>query len=89
VQKREFTFGKLLHITPLPGHPSTTLASYDLAPDPTTLPTAVDRAPYSVSLYLSQASGLTRILADDSATYALTASERLLLNSIVIAVEES
>ena len=39
-------------------------------------------------LFLSQASGLTSVLADDSASYTLARSERLLLNSLVIAVEE-
>jgi len=88
-QKRDVSFGKLLHVTPLPGHPGATLADYDIAPDPTTLPLATDRAPYTVRLYLSQASGLTRILADDAASYAMTGSERLLLNNVEIAVEES
>ena len=89
VQKRQLSFGKLLHITPLPGHPAASLADYDLAADATTLPAATDRLPYSISLYLNQASGLTKILANDAATYTLTGSERLLLNSIVIAVEQS
>lgn len=88
-QKREFSFRKLLRALPLPGHPGASLADYDSAPDPTTLPVAADRAPYTVTLYLNQASGLTRILADDAAGYTLTRSERVLLNSIVIAVEES
>jgi len=89
VQKREFSFGKLLRVVPLPGHPGATLADYDVAPDPTTLPEASERSPYTISLYLSQASGLTRILADDAASYSFIPSERVLLNSIVIAVEES
>lgn len=89
VEKREFSYGKLLHMIPLPGHAAAALAEYDAAPDPTTLPAAADRAPYIVSLYLTQASGLSRLLADDAASYGLTTSERLLLNSVVIAVEES
>jgi len=88
-QKRELGFGKLLRVTPLPGNPGATLADYDAAPDPTMLPTAADRSPYAVSLFLSQASGLTRVLTDDASSYTLTRSERLLLNSVVIAVEKS
>jgi uncharacterized protein (UPF0297 family)/uncharacterized protein YnzC (UPF0291/DUF896 family) len=88
-QKRELSFGKLLHITPLPGYSAATIAAYDLTADVTVLPSATDRLPYGVSLYLNQASGITKILADDSATYTLTASEKVLLNSIVIAVEEN
>jgi hypothetical protein len=87
-QKRELGLGKLLRLLPLPGHPGQTLDGYDAAPDPTLLPAAADRAPYAVSLFLSQASGLTSVLADDSASYTLARSERLLFNSLVIAVEE-
>lgn len=87
-QKRQLTFGKFLLALPLPGHDARSLADYDAAPDPGLLPSAALRAPYVVSLYLSQASGLTRVLADDSANYSLSLSERLLLNSLVIAVEE-
>ena len=87
-QKREFGYGKLLHLLPLPGHAGSDLQSYDNAPDPTTLPTAADRSPYTVSLFISQASGLTQVLAGDGDTYALAASERLLLNGITIAVEQ-
>ncbi len=87
-QKRELGLGKLLRLLPLPGHPGQSLDGYDAAPDPSLLPAAADRAPYAVSLFLSQASGLTSVLADDSASYTLARSERLLLNSLVIAVEE-
>lgn len=87
--KREFGFAKLLHVLPLPGHTGASLADYDLAPDPTLLPGADTRLPYSVSLFINQASGLSRVLASDDASYTLSASERLLLNSIVISVEDS
>lgn len=89
VQKRDFSFGKLLHVIPLPGHAGTALVDYDAAPDVSTLPLAADLVPYTVSLYLSQASGITRILSDDAASYILTPSERLILNGVVIAVAES
>jgi uncharacterized phage protein gp47/JayE len=85
LQKRTLSFGKLLHVVPLPGHSSATLADYDLAPDPTTLPDAASRAPYTVSAFINQTSGITRILADDAAGYLLTASERLRVDSITIA----
>jgi uncharacterized phage protein gp47/JayE len=88
-QKRELSFGKLLRVIPLPGSASATLADYDIAPDPTTLPDAASRAPYSVRVFLSLTSGVTRILADESASYALTHSERLRINSVTIAVEAS
>lgn len=88
-QKRELVFGKLLQLLPLPGHPTITLDSYDAAPDASTLPGAADVAPYVVSFYFSQASGLTRVITDASASYSLTVSERLLLTSVAIAVEAS
>ncbi len=88
-QKRQLSYGKLLRVLPLPGHPTSILNDYDDAPDPTILPLAADRLPYTIKLYLSQASGFTRILADDQASYTLTDFERLLLNSVVIALEES
>ena len=88
-QKRDFSYGKLLHLLPLPGHPASALSDYDLAPDPTLLPAAADRTPYSVSLFISQASGLTRVLDEDTAVYSLTRSERLLLNSVVLAPEDA
>ena len=89
IEKRNFTFSKLLHVLPLPGNPGAVLADYDVAPDPTILPLVADRTPYNVSLFLSQATGLTRVLADDAATYAMSPSERLLLNSVSIDIEES
>ena len=89
VQKRTLSYGKCLRVLPLPGHPSADLASFDAAPDPTTLPTLASVAPYTVSLFISQASGLTQVLAADGEAYVLTGSERLLLNSVAIAVEES
>lgn len=88
-QKRELSFGKLLQLLPLPGHPAVALASYDAAPDASALPTPADVAPYTVSFYISQASGLTSVIAGASASYALTVSERLLLTSVAIVVEES
>jgi uncharacterized protein (UPF0297 family) len=87
-QQRELSYAKLLNLLPLPGLPGTSLADYDAAPDPGSLPSAADRAPYTVSLYLSQAAGLTRVLADDTAAYHTASAERLLLNSVVLAPEE-
>lgn len=86
-QKRELSFRKLLRVIPLPGHAGATLASYDAAPDPTTLPEAASRAPYVVSGFLNQTSGVTRILADDTGSYGLTHSERLRINAVTIAAE--
>lgn len=88
-QKRELSFRKLLRVVPLPGNASATLAAYDAAPDPTTLPDAAARAPYVVSGFVNQTSGVTRILADDAASYVLTHSERLRVNAVTIAVETS
>lgn len=88
-QKRELSFGKLLQLLPLPGQPTTTLASYDDAPDASTLPDAAAVAPYTVSFYISQSSGLTNVMTDASASYSLTVSERLLLTSVAIVVEDS
>jgi len=88
-QKRLLSFNKLLRLIPLPGHAAASLQDYDAAPDPTLLPTAADRAPYSLSLTISQASGLTRTLAADNASYSLSRAERLLLNSVVVVVEAS
>ncbi|MCP4386918.1 MAG: hypothetical protein GY802_01370 [Gammaproteobacteria bacterium] len=88
VQKRLLSFNKLLRLVPLPGHVPDSLQDYDATPDPTLLPQAADRAPYSVNLTISQASGLTETLALDDAAYTLSPAERLLLNSVVIAVEE-
>ena len=88
-QKRQLNLGKFLWVLPLPGNSGQSLEGYDAAPDPTLLPGAADRAPYQVSVFLSQASGLTSVLADDGASYTLTLSERLLLNGLAIAVEES
>ncbi len=87
-QKRVLTLGKFLRVVPLPGHPAESLESYDSAPDPDLLPTVAERAPYKVSVFLAQASGFTTALADDAAAYTLVAAERMLLNSLVIAVEE-
>jgi hypothetical protein len=89
VAKRQLSLGKFLWILPLPGNSGQSLETYDAAADPSLLPAAADRAPYLVSVYLSQASGLTSMLADDSAGYTLSRSERLLLHSLSIAVEAS
>lgn len=86
--KRELGLGKFLLALPLPGNAAQSLATYDLAPDPASLPDAAARAPYRVTVYLSQASGLTSVIANDTASYRLTQSERLLLNSVQLAVEE-
>jgi len=88
VQQRRLSLGKFLRLLPLPGHGGQSLASYDAAPDPAVLPVAAARAPYRVSVYLSQTSGLSSVLADDSAGYTLGPSERLLLSSLAMAVEE-
>lgn len=88
-QKRLLSFNKLLRLIALPGHAAASLQDYDAAPDPTLLPAAADLAPYTLSLTISQASGLTQTLAVDNAGYSLSQAERLLLNGVVLVVEES
>jgi Baseplate J-like protein len=91
--RRVLSYGKLLHVLPLPGKPGASLEAYDDAvvsgtavpsPDETTV------APYRVQFVLTLESGLSRILsqaADED--YTLTPFERLSLSGVGIQPETS
>jgi hypothetical protein len=78
---RHISFGKLLRVLP----PPVTLAAYDAAdPKPALPETAGD---YAVTLFVHQASGLTRILAAPGDRHDLSPGERLLLDTLTIEAE--
>lgn len=82
VAERTLTFQKLLHLTPLPGKPAGTLATFD----PATAPTSA--APFVVTYALILESGLSQLLrAGDPASYVLTPFERLSLGEIALQQE--
>lgn len=80
------SFGKLLRVLPTPVGQGQTLDSYDSAPPPKpALPT--DAGTYTVTLFIAQANGLTRILTGSADSYDISPRERLALNSVNIAAE--
>jgi len=87
VEKRVVSFGKLLLTTPLPGKAATPLATYDAAPDPTTLPSAA--APYTVLFTLTMESGFSQLLAAAGDSYTLTPFEQISLNDVTVTLEEN
>ena len=87
LQKRDLSFGKLLHSISLPGKPANLLSEYDVNP-PATLPTEAGISPYVVSFALTTQSGISRVLslaADPS--YTLSQFERLSLDSVTVSIE--
>jgi hypothetical protein len=79
--RRTLSYGKLLHVLPLPGKPGASLEEYDAAVASGAAPSLPDEttvAPYRVRFVFTSESGLSRILsqAADEA-YALTPFERL------------
>ena len=87
LQKRDLSFGKLLHSISLPGKPANLLSEYDANPT-ATLPTEAGISPYVVSFALTTQSGVSRVLslaADPS--YTLSQFERLSLDSVTVSIE--
>ncbi|MDW4498770.1 baseplate J/gp47 family protein [Sulfitobacter sp. D35] len=83
--ERTLSFGKLLHVLPAPVGDGATLAAFDAASPQPALP--VDAGVYSVSLFLEQANGLTRVLSADGDAYVLSEGERLSLGAVSIEAE--
>jgi uncharacterized phage protein gp47/JayE len=82
---RHISFGKLLRVLPPPVGQGETLAAHDAAdPKPALPETAGD---YAVTLFVHQASGLTRILAAPGDRHDLSPGERLLLDTLTIEAE--
>jgi hypothetical protein len=85
---RTLSFGKLLHVIPLPGKPAASLEAFDqAAPGSVTLPTAASVAPYRPQFALTLESGLTRVLQRDADTYTLTPFERVSLGGVELGAE--
>jgi len=86
--RRVVSYGKLLHVLPLPGKPGASLEAYDDAAASGTAPTLPDEtsvAPYQVEFVLTLESGLSRILSRAAdGDYALTPFERLSLAGVEI-----
>lgn len=83
--RRSLSFGRLLHVTPLPVRAGASLEAFDddvAAGGSPTLPDATAVLPYQVSFVLTQATGLSVRLAQAGQTYALTPFERLSVASV-------
>ena len=84
--ERTLSMGQLLHLLPPPiGAGQSLFAQAEAAPD---LPSTSDVADYTVSLFLRQAGGLTRVLASDGDAYEVTPMERLALQSAGLELED-
>jgi uncharacterized phage protein gp47/JayE len=88
VQKRTLSWGKLTLATPLPDLPAVTLSDHDADPGAFTLPTAAQRAPYTLQFVFTRASGVSQVL-DSEAAPALTLApfERLSLARAAVEVK--
>ena len=84
--RRVLSYGKLLHVIPLPGKPGESLEDFDDAVASGTLPVLPDEttvAPYLVKFAFTLESGLSRILAGaNDEDYTLTPFERLSLSGV-------
>lgn len=85
--KRGLTLGKFLWTLPLPGHSAASLSEYDQAPG--SLPEPDDILPYHVEVVITQPTSGSKLLADPGTSYQLEPSERLILSSLSIEVEDS
>jgi hypothetical protein len=89
--RRVLSYGKLLHVLPLPGRAGGSLEDFDdgvaegLSP---ALPAASDVLPYRVSFLLTQASGLSVRLSQSGHAYALTPFERVGLAGVELQRED-
>jgi uncharacterized phage protein gp47/JayE len=84
-EERTLSYGKLLHVLPAPLGNGATLAAHDAASPKPALPT--DAGAYAVSLFLDQASGLTRVLSSSADSYTLQTGERLSLGTVSVEAE--
>ncbi|HEX6558415.1 MAG TPA: baseplate J/gp47 family protein, partial [Longimicrobiales bacterium] len=87
---RVISYGKLLLVTPLPGHIPGDLEAHDAAVaggGAPLLPDAAAILPYRVSFVFTQATGAAARLTATAHTYALTPFERLTLGGAEIAAE--
>jgi uncharacterized phage protein gp47/JayE len=89
--RRVLSYGKLLHVIPLPGKPGASLKDYDDAVAsgaPPALPDETAVAPYRVQFVFTLESGLSRILAGAAdEDYTLTPFERLSLSGVEVQPE--
>jgi uncharacterized phage protein gp47/JayE len=87
------SYGKLLHVAPLPTKPGASLSAYDDAVASGTAPTLPDEtsiSPYTIRFIYTLESGLSRIVSQASdPAYTLTAFERLSLSGVTIQVESA
>jgi hypothetical protein len=83
LQKRTLSWGKLTLATPLPDLTAATLAAYDANPGAFTLPTAAQRAPYTLQFVFTRPTGVSQVL-DSEAVPALVLApfERLSLAKV-------
>ena len=89
-EKRTLSYGKLLHVLPLPNEEHGSLQTYDEAVAPDELPDEETIKPYRVEFVLTLESGLSRILSKGADTaYVLTPFERLSLVDVAIQPEAS
>jgi uncharacterized phage protein gp47/JayE len=88
--KRTLTYGKLLHVLPLPNKDGESLQAHDEAEEPGELPEEETIEPYRVEFVLTLESGLSRILSEAADEgYVLTPFERLSLVDVGIQPEAS
>ncbi len=90
VARRTISYGKLLLVTPLPGHFPGDLDTHDDAVAAGGAPLLLDAAgilPYRVSYVFTQAAGVAARLTQSSHNYQLTPFERLTLGGVQVAVE--
>ncbi|HEY5865038.1 MAG TPA: baseplate J/gp47 family protein [Candidatus Tectomicrobia bacterium] len=89
--RQTLSYGKLLHVTPLPNQPGALLSAYDEAVASGTAPALPDESsitPYTVRFIFTLESGLSRIVSQASGpAYTLTVFERLSLGNVAIQVE--
>jgi uncharacterized phage protein gp47/JayE len=89
-ERRNVSHGKLLLVTPLPGHIPGDLEAHDTVVaggGSPLLPDAAAILPYRVSFVFTQAAGVSARLTQASHSYQLTPFERLTLGGVEVAVE--
>ena len=80
LQKRTLSWGKLTLATPLPDLTAVTLFDYDANPGAFTLPTAAQRAPYTLQFVFTRPTGVSQVLDSEAApALVLAPFERLSL----------